>query len=514
MTSTTIEHAPFAIHSVGIVGAGAMGRGIAQIAVLAGLDVKLYDTHPEAAAAARTTLADVFAKLVGKGRLAEADAQAAVARIVPCATLQQFSGCDLVIEAIVEQLDVKQALLRQLEAIVRPECVLASNTSSLSITGLASACAHPQRVAGFHFFNPVPLMKVVEVINGLRTAPQTTQALVLLARRMGHTAVQARDMPGFLVNHAGRGMNTEGLRIAGEGVASFADVDRIMREQAGFKLGPFELLDLTALDVSHPVMESIYHQFYEEARFRPSPITAVRLAGGLLGRKTGAGFYTYTDGRQDQPTELLPPFAMPLRVWVSNVHPSARDAVVELIRLAGITLDEGARPQADSLIIVTPIGLDATTAAVNEQLDAARTVAIDTLLPFATSRRRTLMTTPATLPVSRDAAHALFAADGTAVTVIRDSAGFVAQRIIAMIVNIGCDIAQQRIASPQDIDLAVTLGLGYPRGPLALGDTVGASVILAILRNMQTLSGDQRYRPSPWLMRRAQLGMSLTSDDL
>jgi len=514
MTSTTIEHAPFAIHSVGIVGAGAMGRGIAQIAVLAGLDVKLYDTHPEAAAAARTTLADVFAKLVGKGRLAEADAQAAVARIVPCATLQQFSGCDLVIEAIVEQLDVKQALLRQLEAIVRPECVLASNTSSLSITGLASACAHPQRVAGFHFFNPVPLMKVVEVINGLRTAPQTTQALVLLARRMGHTAVQARDMPGFLVNHAGRGMNTEGLRIAGEGVASFADVDRIMREQAGFKLGPFELLDLTALDVSHPVMESIYHQFYEEARFRPSPITAVRLAGGLLGRKTGAGFYTYTDGRQDQPTELLPPFAMPSRVWVSNVHPSARDAVVELIRLAGITLDEGAHPQADSLIIVTPIGLDATTAAVHEQLDAARTVAIDTLLPFATSRRRTLMTTPATLPVSRDAAHALFAADGTAVTVIRDSAGFVAQRIIAMIVNIGCDIAQQRIASPQDIDLAVTLGLGYPRGPLALGDTVGASVILAILRNMQTLSGDQRYRPSPWLMRRAQLGMSLTSDDL
>jgi 3-hydroxybutyryl-CoA dehydrogenase len=161
MTSTTIEHAPFAIHSVGIVGAGAMGRGIAQIAVLAGLDVKLYDTHPEAAAAARTMLADVFAKLVGKGRLAEADAQAAVARVAPCATLQQFSGCDLVVEAIVEQLDVKQALLRQLETIVRPECVLASNTSSLSITGLASACAHPERVAGFHFFNPVPLMKVV-----------------------------------------------------------------------------------------------------------------------------------------------------------------------------------------------------------------------------------------------------------------------------------------------------------------------------------------------------------------
>jgi 3-hydroxybutyryl-CoA dehydrogenase len=509
---TFIETPALAIHSVGIVGAGAMGRGIAQIAVLAGLDVKLYDTRVESASAARAALGEVFAKLVEKGRLAHADAEAALERLMICESLEQFSLCDLVIEAIVEQLDVKQALLRQLEAIVTPACVLASNTSSLSITALAAACTHPQRVAGFHFFNPVPLMKVVEVIDGLRTAPQTGEALVQLARRMGHTPVRAKDMPGFLINHAGRGMNTEGLRIAGEGVAEFADIDRIMREQAGFKLGPFELLDLTALDVSHPVMESIYHQFYEEARFRPSPITAVRLAGGLLGRKTGAGFYTYTDGHQNQPAELLAPFALPAKVWVSAVHVGARDAVNALVHAAGAALDEGEQPGPDSLIVVTPIGLDATTAAVNEKLDASRTVAIDALLPFAMSRRRTLMTTPATLPIWRDAAHALFAADGTHVTVIRDSAGFVAQRIIAMIVNIGCDIAQQRIATPQDIDLAVTLGLGYPLGPLALGDALGGATVLTILRNLQSLSGDPRYRPSPWLTRRAQLGMSLLSD--
>jgi 3-hydroxybutyryl-CoA dehydrogenase len=502
------------IRTLGIVGAGAMGRGIGQIAVLAGLRVRLYDSNPEAAAHAHATLASTFERLVTKGRLARGEADAALARIAPCQSLKELSDCDVVIEAIIEKLEIKCALLQQLETIVNPACLLATNTSSLSITALAASCKHPGRVAGLHFFNPVPLMKVVEVIDGLRTEPHTTETLLQLARVMGHTPVRAKDMPGFLVNHAGRGMNTEGLRIAGEGVASFADIDRIMREQAGFKLGPFELLDLTALDVSHPVMESIYHQFYEEPRFKPSPITAIRLAGGLLGRKTGAGFYHYDDaGQPVQEPELLAPFTLPARVWVSQAQPTAHDAVCELIRAAGGKLDDGEHPTPDALIIVTPYGLDATSAAVGEHLDPSRTVAIDALLPFAHGRRRTLMTNPATTHVSRDAAHALFAADGTPVTVIRDSAGFVAQRIIAMIVNIACDIAQQRIATPQDIDLAVTLGLGYPMGPLALGNALGAAQILLILHNLQALTGDPRYRPSPWLTRRAQLGLSLTRDE-
>jgi 3-hydroxybutyryl-CoA dehydrogenase len=499
---------------LGVVGAGAMGRGIAQIAVLSGLQVLLYDNNPDAAAGVRGTLSGVFDKLVAKGRLPEAEAQAALARLVPCDSLKEFAVCDAVIEAIVEKLELKCALLQQLEAIVSPHCLLASNTSSLSITALAAACAHPERVAGMHFFNPVPLMKVVEVVDGLRTAPATAEALMLLTQRLGHTPVRAKDMPGFLVNHAGRGMNTEGLRIAGEGVASFAEIDRIMREQAGFKLGPFELLDLTALDVSHPVMESIYHQFYEEPRFRPSPITAVRLAGGLLGRKSGAGFYAYgSDGHAIQPPEPLAPFALPARTWVSRVHAAAHGAVSDLIRSLGGVLDEGEHPAEDALIVVTPFGLDATSTAVGEHLDPARTIAIDALLPFAHGRRRTLMTNPATSHQTREAAHALFAADGTPVTVIRDSAGFVAQRVIATIVNIGCDIAQQRIATPQDIDLAVTLGLGYPMGPLTLGDSVGALQILQILRAMLALTGDPRYRPSPWLARRAQLNLSLTTDE-
>ncbi|GAB3625479.1 3-hydroxyacyl-CoA dehydrogenase [Pandoraea terrae] len=501
------------IETLGLVGTGAMGRGIAQIAAQAGLTVKLYDTNRAAVDAALTALRDTLDKLAAKGKIDTAQADATMARFKACDALADLADCQLVIEAIVEKLDVKRELFRQLEAIVPGDCILASNTSSLSITAIAAGCDKPSRVAGYHFFNPVPLMKVVEVIDGLRTAPAVGDALLALGRRMGHTAVRCKDMPGFIVNHAGRGLNTEGLRVASEGIASFADIDRILREQAGFRLGTFELLDLTALDVSHPVMESIYHQFYEEARYRPSPITAVRHAGGLLGRKVGEGFYRYVDGKPQVEPEAPAPTTLPASVWVSRADTRGFAAVVELLGATGVTIEDGGTPSAQALIVVTPLGLDATTCAVEQQLDPTRTVAIDTLLPLAGARRHTVMTTPVTLPEFRDAAHALFAQGGTPVTVIHDSAGFVAQRVIAAIVNIGADIAQQRIASPQDIDLAVTLGLGYAKGPLAMGDAVGARQLLTVLRNLQAFYGDQRYRPSPWLTRRAQLGVSLLTDE-
>ncbi|HEY3599655.1 MAG TPA: 3-hydroxyacyl-CoA dehydrogenase NAD-binding domain-containing protein, partial [Paraburkholderia sp.] len=227
----------FSIETIGIVGTGAMGRGIAQIAALAGLKVRLFDTDPAAVGAARVYLTDTFAKLTAKGKLDDIHARAALAHVCGAQMLSELADCDLVVEAIVEKLDVKRALFRELETIVSGRCVLASNTSSLSITAIAAGCTDPSRVAGYHFFNPAPLMKVVEVIDGLRGDPAAGDALMELARRMGHTPVRAKDMPGFIVNHAGRGMNTEGLRIADEGVASFADIDRIMREQAGFRLG-------------------------------------------------------------------------------------------------------------------------------------------------------------------------------------------------------------------------------------------------------------------------------------
>ncbi|OYQ40132.1 3-hydroxyacyl-CoA dehydrogenase [Rhodoferax sp. TH121] len=498
---------------IGIVGAGAMGRGIAQIAAQAGSTVWLFDLNPDAARAAREQLHAQWNTLVTKQRIQPADAETYLSRIHVASGLEDLAPCELVVEAVVERKDAKTQLLQALEACTPASTVLASNTSSLSITALGATLQHPERLAGFHFFNPVPLMKVVEVIPGIKTASAVVQALQQYAKDLGHTPVLAQDTPGFIVNHAGRGYGTEALRIASEGVADFATIDRILRDQVGFKLGPFELMDLTGLDVSHPVMEAIYHQYYEEPRYRPSVITAQRLAGGLTGRKTGEGFYRYSDGQATLPAEAPVPVVdeMP-PVWLSP-RASRRMELLMLLKNLGAKIETGQSPSPAALTLVAPLGFDITTVAVVERLDPARTVGIDMLLDDATTKRRVLATNPATRTDMRDAAHALFARDGKAVSVVRDSGGFVTQRVVANIVNIATDMCQQGICSPRDLETAVTIGLGYPMGPLALGNLCGPTNVLEVLFNMQTVYGDTRYRPSPWLRRRGAIGLSLLHEE-
>ena len=498
---------------VGVVGAGAMGRGIVQMMVQAGSQVRLLDVQPGAAQSACQDIAQLWQRMVDKGRLDAAQAAVFAGQLQAVDTLAALADCNLVVEAIVERLDAKQALLRELEAVLRPDAALATNTSSLSVTAIGSALQRPQRFAGLHFFNPVPLMKLVEIIPGLRTDPALCTALAELVRQMGHTPVLAQDTPGFIVNHAGRGYTTEALRVVGEGVADFATVDRILRDQVGFKLGPFELLDLTGIDVSHPVMESIYHQYHEEPRYRPSVITAQRLAGGLLGRKTGEGFYRYEGNVAQVPVEppvpgvdSIPP------VWVSP-RAARRPEIYQMLKSLGASIETGAAPSPSAIILVAPLGFDITTVAVVERLDPARTIGIDMLVEESATRRRVLATNPVTRIAIRDAAHALMARDGKAVSVIRDSGGFVTQRVVATIVNIAADICQQRICTPRDLETAVTLGLGYPLGPLAMGDRWGPTNILEVLFNMQTVYGDTRYRPSPWLRRRGAIGLSLQHEE-
>ena len=494
---------------VGLVGAGAMGRGIAQIAAQGGCQVLLFDAQSGAADTARAAVQEQWQRLLSKGRISEEQLQAWSARLQPVADMAALKDCTLVVEAIVERLDIKQAVFAQLEAVVAPDAVLVSNTSSLSVTQIAAGLQRPARFAGLHFFNPVPLMKVVEVIAGLKTDPALCDALAQAVRQWGHQPVQAQDTPGFIVNHAGRGYNTEALRIVGEGIADFATIDRILRDQAGFRLGPFELMDLTALDVSHPVMEAIYRQYYDEPRYRPSVITAQRLAGGVVGKKAGQGFYRYDNGRAQVPPEPpVPDVAVLPPVWVSP-QATRRAALCALLHTLGAELETQATPSAQALIVVAPLGLDVSAAAVAEHLDATRTVGIDLLIDDSATQRRVLATNPATRADMRAAAHALFARDGKAVSVVRDSGGFVTQRVLATIVNIAADICQQRICTPQDLETAVTLGLGYPQGPLALGECWGAERVLQVLDNLQTVYGDPRYRPSPWLRRRALLGLSL-----
>ena len=494
---------------IAVIGAGAMGRGIAQIAAQAGATVWLYDTQPAAIEAARKAVCEQWDKLAEKGRITAEAASGHKARLRAAASLADLAPCGLVVEAIVEKIEVKKSVFTELEGIVADDAILATNTSSLSVTAIGAALKRPQRFAGYHFFNPVPLMKVVEVIAGLKTDAAVCQRLSAFARQMGHTPVQAQDTPGFIVNHAGRGYSTEALRIVSEGITDFVTVDRILRDQMGFRLGPFELFDLTALDVSHHVIEAIYHQYYEEPRYRPNVITAQRLAGGVVGRKVGEGFYQYPNGQQQVPPEPPVPVveAFP-PVWVSP-RAARRSELLQLLKDLGAQIETGASPSPHALTIVAPLGFDVTTVAVVDRHDPARTIGIDMLVPDAATRRRVLATNPATRADMRDAAHALFARDGKPVSVIRDSGGFVTQRVVATIVNIASDICQQRICSPQDLETAVTLGLAYPQGPLAMGNSLGPDNILEVLFNLQTVYGDMRYRPSPWLRRRGAIGLSL-----
>jgi len=500
---------------IGIVGCGQMGVGIAQVAAQAGYRVVLHDARPDAASTARGVLAETWGRLVAKERLAPQAADAAMERLEVAADMEGLARCEVVVEAIVENLDAKRGLFAALERVLAPEAILATNTSSLSVTAIAAALQRPERVAGFHFFNPVPLMKVVEVVDGLLTAPPVGDRLAALATAWGHTAVRAKDTPGFIVNHAGRGFGTEGLRVLAENIAPLAVIDRVLRDCAGFKLGPFELLDVTGLDVSTPVMESIYHQYYEEPRYRPQPILRTMQAAGLLGRKTGRGFYSYGEGGSGGSRGVADrtwTSAPAGRVWISPARPDLADKVSGIVRLCGGQVSTASLPEDDALIVVTPLGEDTAACVQAQGLDAARTVAVDALFPM--DRRRVLMSSPALTPEWAERAGALFAADGVPVDMVRDSAGMIAQRVVAHIINIACEIAQQGIATPTDIDRAVTLGLAYPAGPLDWGDRIGGTVLLDLLDTLHRTTADPRYRPSAWLRRRAHLNLSLLAEEI
>ncbi len=498
--------------TVGVIGTGAMGRGIVQVAAAGGMRVLMTDVRPGAAEEARDFVGKMLTRAAEKGSITRDEAAAAAGRISIVDSPSDMKPCHAVIEVIVENLEAKQKLFAELENVVAPDCILATNTSSLSVTTIASKLKTPQRFAGFHFFNPVPLMKLVEVIDGLRTEAWVGDALMTIGRRMTREPVRLKDAPGFLVNQVGRGFTLEASHLAYEGIAGFADVDRVMRDVGGFRMGPFELMDLTGLDVTQPASELIYNQFFQETRYRPNLIMRSRYEAGVLGRKTKRGFYDYdAEMKPVVAPEAAAPAAHAGGVWISPAEPDGHAALTALLGKLGAQLESGARPGARSLILVTPVGEDATSCAVEQGLDPRRTVAVDTLFPMV--KRRTIMGTPLTDAAMLGGAHGLLASDGVPVTVCRDSPGFIAQRIVAMIVNIGCSIAQSRTAQPADIDKAVTLGLNYPNGPFKFGDVVGPQRIHKVLTGMQRIYGDPRYRPNIWLTRRAGLGVSLLTPE-
>ncbi|MCZ4353577.1 3-hydroxyacyl-CoA dehydrogenase [Roseovarius aestuarii] len=487
---------------IGVVGAGAMGAGIAQVAVQNGIATIIYDAGDGAAVAAKANIAQRLSRLVEKGKLAEVDREAAEARLNVACSIEELAPCSVVIEAIIENLDAKASVFGALEQIVAADTILATNTSSLPIGAIAARLAHKSRVAGMHFFNPVPLMRLVEVIPGPDTTSAVTSQLVALAEKMGRTPVEVTDTPGFLVNFGGRAYPTEALAILQEKVAQPAQVDAVMRDCFGFRMGPFELMDLTGIDVNYPVSEFVHHAMFADPRFRSTSRHKYMLDTGQLGRKTGRGFFSYGEEAQTQSPDAVSSADSSPAVFVPEGHIAAR----ELMRECGANVldhDDGTAP-----ILVTLIGEDCSAFAARTGTDAKRLVALDPL--GDTSARVTLMTPPGAILEVLNGCIARIAPK-RAVTVIGDSPGFIGQRIMAMVCNLGCEMAQMGLASPEGIDVAMRLGLNYPKGPLEMTDGLKGEIVYEILSKMQFLTGDDRYRPSQWLRRRAQLGLSASA---
>ena len=480
--------------TIGVVGAGPMGAGIAQVGLTGGFRVILLDLNRAALAQAAEDIFARIARMVVKGQLADGAVDDARARLLLATDVSDFAPCDAVIEAIVERLEPKQALFAELEGAVSRECILATNTSSLSVAAIAAQCAHKERVVGLHFFNPVPLMKLVEVVVAPGTSPAVGEAASSLAARLGKVPVTVRDGPGFLVNLQGRAYTTEALAVVQEGVTDPATVDRIMRDGAGFRMGPFELMDLTGIDVNYPATTFIYEGYQHDPRLKTTTLHALMADAGRFGRKSGQGFHDY--GAQAPAPYVQPAStAAPLQPRIGDDTPSW-----DMLRGR-----KGFTPGTD-VTLIAPIGEDCATACHRLKLDPQATVAID----FTAKARGhlTLMTAIGGAPAAARVADWL-RHQGFVVETIADSPGFVLQRILAMIANLGCELAQIGIGTPADIDTAMKLAQNYPLGPLEWAEQLGAGTCLTIMSQLQAITGSDRYRPSLWLRRRAMLALPI-----
>jgi 3-hydroxybutyryl-CoA dehydrogenase len=489
------------LNTIGVVGAGAMGGGIAQVALAAGLQVVLYDANAAAPGAARVEIRQRFERLAEKRAITPEAVDANMSRLTLATSLSDFKRSQLIVEAIVERLDAKRELFVALEAAVSPDTVLATNTSSLSVAAIALPCKHRERICGLHFFNPVPLMKLVEVISAAETGTQAITTALELVDRIGKVAVQVRDVPGFLVNLLGRAYVTESLQIEHEGVASVETIDRILRDACGFRMGPFELMDLTGVDVNWPATNYIYEGFQHDPRLKSTIHHRALLDAGHFGRKSGRGFHRY-DMSTTASVDVRPsgPGAPSYIEWPVYV---AQDNVgLKKVTESGFALKSV--DQTDVDILIAPDGEDAASAALRLRVDPMRVVAVDCV-----GIERRFLTLMAPLGV-RERAERLARhcqALGFQTAVIADSPGFVAPRVLAMIANLGCEVAQAGIGTPKDIDLSMRLAQNYPKGPLEWAEYLGVSRTYRILQELQGLTGSDRYRPSMWLRQRAQLGL-------
>ena len=496
---------------VAVVGTGAMGAGIAQVAAAAGHTVWLLDAREGAAARAIEGIRAQFGKLADKGRMDAAAAQAAGTRLLAAADLSELADAALVVEAIVESLDAKQQLFSTLENIVGDDCILGTNTSSISITAIGAALRRPERLAGLHFFNPAPLMALVEVVSGLATDCAVADTLFATAKAWGKVPVHAKSTPGFIVNRVARPYYAEALRLAQEGAADYATIDAVMREAGGFRMGPFQLMDMIGHDVNFAVTKSVWGAFYHDPRFLPSLIQQELVDGGFLGKKSGRGFYDYREGAAvAQPaTEGQQP--LPASLALCGESAAAR-ALSQRLNAAGIAFTETASPDGriavagDAVLYVTD-GRSATRRA--SDLALSNLVLIDLALDYAQASRIAIAVAEQSTPAAAQAATALLQAAGLQVSRFADVPGLAVMRTVAMLANEAADAVNQGVCSAAAADAAMKLGVNYPQGPLAWADALGVATVRTVLAHLGESYGEDRYRISPLLQQAYHSGRKI-----
>jgi len=491
---------------IGVIGAGTMGAGIAQVAAKAGHQVLLFDAAEGAAARGRDGVAKGLQKLVERGKMTAEAVEALVARITPIASLEAMAPAALVIEAIVERLDVKQSVFGQLEDICSESTVLATNTSSISVTAIGNTLKRPQNLVGMHFFNPAPIMKLVEVISGLDTRQDVADAIYTLSASWGKKPVHAKSTPGFIVNRVARPFYAEGFRISQEGGADNATIDAVIREAGGFRMGPFELTDLIGHDVNYAVTSSVFAAYYNDQRFLPSLIQLELVNAGHFGRKSGKGFYDYKEGAVKPQPQTTEADEKPTSVTIEGELGVAEPLVAQF-EAAGV---EVIRTEGDGRIRVG----DATLVLTNGQFSTVRAaetgyrnlIQFDLALDYATSTRIALAPADQADADAVRQATGLFQAAGKAVSVIDDIPGMIVMRTLAMLANEGFDAVNQQVCNEEAVDIAMQGGVNYPRGPINWATEVGLGRILNVLRNLGASYGEDRYRPSPLLLRKVAGG--------
>lgn len=504
---------------IGVVGAGTMGSGIAQLACRSGARTLLYDPIPDALERGAEGVRAGLSKEATKGKLTEEQAREASKRLEAVNGLDALASCDLVIEAAPERLDVKHELYTQLSEIVGEECVLASNTSSLPITAIAAGATNPERVVGMHFFNPAPLMRLLEVIAGVLSDERSLALAHATGEAMGKDVIRAADGPGFLVNRCNRPFGLEALRLLAERIADVPTIDRIVRMGGGFKMGPFELSDLVGVDTGFDVSKSFYELSFGEPRWRPSPIQARQVAAGLHGRKTGRGYYDYSGEGPHRPADPEPPQATaPLdreTVVVIGGENILADQLRAAARKVGYVVHTPHEPQTELPALIVECGAqgDEQTPRGGPRLvlcdrgslatldPGGPSVGFHALPPFDGCRLVELTRSDSSSPAAVARAERFFAALGKHVAWVGDAPGLVLGRIVCQVINESAFALGEGVGTAQDIDTGMVLGMAHPRGPMTWAREIGVDHVLTVLDGLWREYREERYRAAPSLRR-------------